>query len=133
MNLNRYVGLPWKDGGRGPDGYDCYGIVVLAYREILGINLPSFASDYVTTQDRKAIADVIAGRMGPWKPLVDGEERVLDAVLMTEGGVARHIGLVAAPGFVLHMVPLKDSVVEPYTTGKLRHRIAGFYRHEANT
>jgi len=35
------IGKPYKENGRGPDGYDCYGLVEeISHR--LGIDLPSF-------------------------------------------------------------------------------------------
>ncbi len=133
MDLSEFVGLPWADKGRGPQGYDCWGLLALVYRQRLTIELPGFSEAYVTAADRVAIAELIDGRLGPspWREVAQSEACTLDGVLMLEGGVPCHIGLVAAPGFVLHMVPERESVIEPFTTGKLRRRIAGFFRHEA--
>lgn len=130
MNLSDYVGLPWGDGGRTRDGCDCWGLVRLVIADRLGITLPSYAGDYVTAEDREAVSTLIKGGLGPWRSISPGWERPLDAVLMTEAGIPRHIGVVASPGYVLHMPPGRDSVVEPYRFGKLKLRVAGFYRHE---
>lgn len=130
MNLSAYVGLPWSDGGRSRDGYDCFGLVRLVLAEQLGIELPSYSEAYVTASDREAVSTLIKGELGPWRSISAGWERPLDAVLMTEAGIPRHIGVVASTGYVLHMPPGRESVVEPYRFGKLRLRVAGFYRHE---
>lgn len=131
MDLSEFVGLPWADKGRGPQGYDCWGLLALVYRRLLKIDLPAFTDAYVTAADREAVAALIAGHCSPWRDVSIDAVRPLDGVVMLEGGAACHVGLVASPGFVLHMVPERDSVIEPYTTGKLRRRIAGFFRHEA--
>jgi cell wall-associated NlpC family hydrolase len=130
MDLSPYVGLNFAEKGRGP-AYDCWGLVALVLRDRLGIDLPSYSERYVTTKDREALGALIAGERGPWREISPGQERALDAVLMTEAGTPCHIGLVARPGLVLHMAPGRESVIEPYTTGKLRLRLAGFFRHES--
>jgi cell wall-associated NlpC family hydrolase len=129
MNLSAYVGLPWSDGGRSHDGYDCWGLVRLVLAERLGIELPSYSGAYVTAADREAVSTLIKGGMSDWRPVSAGWERPLDAVLMTEAGIPRHIGIVSSPGYVLHMPPGRDSVVEPYRFGRLKMRVAGFFRH----
>lgn len=132
MDLSEFVGLPWADKGRGPQGYDCWGLLQLVYRRRLAIELPDFSEFYVTATDRNAVAAVIAGHRSPWREIAPDAVCPLDGVIMLEGGAACHVGIVASPGFVLHMVPEGDSVIEPYTTGKLRRRIDGFFRHEAS-
>lgn len=131
MDLSEFVGLPWADKGRGPQGYDCWGLLQLVYHRRLAIELPDFSEAYVTAADRDAVAALIAGHRSPWREISAEAVRPLDGVVMLEGGSACHVGMIAAAGLVLHMVPEGDSVIEPYTTGKLRRRIAGFFRHEA--
>jgi cell wall-associated NlpC family hydrolase len=29
MNIDAFIGLPYREGARGPDAFDCYGIVGL--------------------------------------------------------------------------------------------------------
>lgn len=41
MELNDLLGLPFADGGRGPDSYDCWGIVREVYRRY-GVTLPDY-------------------------------------------------------------------------------------------
>ena len=41
MLLNELIGKPYKDGGRGPDAYDCWGIAIEVHRR-LGIEIPDF-------------------------------------------------------------------------------------------
>ena len=41
MELNDLLGLPFADGGRGPDSYDCWGIVREVYRRY-GVTLRDY-------------------------------------------------------------------------------------------
>lgn len=60
MQIDDFVGLPWQDRGRSRDGCDCWGLGVLLYRALLGIELPSRSTDYPTTGDREAVSAVIS-------------------------------------------------------------------------
>ena len=40
MDYNDLIGLPFQDEGRGPYGYDCYGLLVEVYRRN-GVILPT--------------------------------------------------------------------------------------------
>jgi probable lipoprotein NlpC len=129
MNLNDYIGLPFAERGRTRDGLDCWGLLALVYRERLGIELPSFAEAYTTTQDGELLSDLIAGNLGPWRDVARGQERTGDGVLMTLAGQPRHVGIVAMPGRVLHIERDMGSVIEPYTSPRISRRIVGFFRH----
>lgn len=129
--LDEFLGIPWADHGRTWDGADCWGLLVLIYRDVLGVELPHYADAYVTAADRRVCAQAIAGNRGDWVEVPAGQERRYDGVLMFEGREARHIGLVVDPGYLIHMVPGHESVVENYRTGPLSRRLAGFFRHEA--
>ena len=37
--INRYVGKPWVSGGRGPDEFDCWGLVKYVMANEYDINL----------------------------------------------------------------------------------------------
>lgn len=124
-----YVGLPWKEKGRSPDGFDCWGLLAFVYAQELEVDLPSYHDRYVTTADRKALAALINGELGPWEEIKSGHEQAFDVVLMREGGDPRHVGLVVEPGRLLHIERDCDSVIARYRAGSFRHRIVGFYRY----
>ena len=55
-DVNDLIGRPWRLGGRGPDAYDCWGLV----REVLqrmrpGLPLPDWASDTMTRERQREI------------------------------------------------------------------------------
>lgn len=51
--VNDYLGKPWEVGARGPDSYDCWGLVVAVYREEFNIALPEFVE--MDAEDPKSV------------------------------------------------------------------------------
>jgi cell wall-associated NlpC family hydrolase len=129
MNFDSLVGLPYRDKGRDRAGLDCWGLVRLAFLELRGIELPAYGEDYSTAADRRAVAELVAGEIEPaWRPIAPGLEQPLDAVLVREGRFPRHVGLVTAPGKMLHVAPDHPSRIESYRAGAIAPRIVGFFR-----
>lgn len=132
MIFDRFVGIPYLDKGRSVVGCDCWGLLYQVYRELRGIELPSYAERYVTGSDRKAMARLIAGELDDWQEIPKGGERTFDGVLMREGSFPRHIGIVTAPGMLLHVQSGETSRIERYRSGILANRVVGFYRFKAH-
>jgi cell wall-associated NlpC family hydrolase len=130
--FDQYVGIPYVDRGRSLVGCDCYGLLHLVFRELRGLELPSFAEDYVTAADSAAIADLINGELEPWHQVEAGLERTFDGVLMRDGREGRHIGIVAAPGLMLHVERGETSRIERYGAPRMVRRLIGFYRFAQN-
>ncbi|MGY3366193.1 putative lipoprotein NlpC [Bradyrhizobium sp. GM2.4] len=131
--MRNYVGLPKLHAGRSRDGVDCYGIVWLVYREVLNIELPSFAGEAMDVPEREDIAALIArGRStAPWRFVENGCEREFDMAVFRRGKLESHVGLVVSPGRMLHIVDVGESHIGSYADGPWRSRIVGFHRHEA--
>lgn len=127
MRFDAFVGIPYADKGRGA-ALDCWGLVARVYRDLRGVELPSYSESYVTAEDRRAIAALIAGELAPWDEVEAGCEAQLDCVLMREGGFPRHVGVVTQPGLVLHVMRGGSSQIERYRCGRLQSRVVGFFR-----
>lgn len=127
--FDRFVGLSYVDKGRDAAGVDCWGLVCLVFAELRDLVLPSYAERYVSAEDRRAIADLVAGELDPWAPIAPGTEQPFDCVLMKEFGVARHVGVVTEPGLVLHVQHGRTASIERYRSGLLRSQVVGFYRY----
>lgn len=139
----RYVGVPFLDGGRTLDGCDCWGLVRIVLAERAGIEVPSY--DAISALDLIRVARQVGRSLdvAPWRTRVAvGDERVLDvAVLRVHRSVERgsgtdprmpaHVGVIVGPGLVLHAQDGVNSVVQPIADQAIWRRIIGIFRHDA--
>lgn len=127
--LDAFVGLPWSDRGRTPEGCDCYGLALLVYRDVLGIALRTYDEPLTgagtADHDRRFLEAERQRR--EFLPIPLGTERLYDVVLLRER--PWHIGIVARRGWMLHMPVGQTSVMEQFTTGRHALRVEGVYRH----
>ena len=67
----RAIRVPFVDKGRDWDAWDCWGMVYVFHRDVLGVALPSYTEHYQDAGDspetRKALRDLIAASMGAWR------------------------------------------------------------------
>lgn len=123
-----YVGLPFLDGGRGPEAYDCWGLVRAVYARMLGVDLPSYGE--ISARDLVRVARAMAaGQDDGWR--VVAAPQALDVCLMRSGrgGVpVVHVGVMADARRVLHVEPATAAVVVPVMHASVAGRIAGFRR-----
>ncbi|QJR20646.1 phage tail protein [Pelagibacterium halotolerans] len=128
-----YIGLPYADLGRSRDGLDCWGLVWLVYAEMLGIDLPSYADGYGSTEERREIAGLIDGAKGDWRKVGDKEDitaaRDFDLITVRRGTLESHIGIVVAPCRMLHVTSDKPACIEAYSGGPYANRVTGIWRH----
>ena len=95
------IGRPWQAGGRGPDAFDCWGLVRWCWRERFAIEAPEIPADAAN------LRAVLAGfRDHPERERWELVERARegDAVLMRQSRHPVHVGLWLAVdgGGVLH-------------------------------
>jgi cell wall-associated NlpC family hydrolase len=126
-----YVGLPFREHGRGDGGYDCWGLVRKIYAEQYGICLPSLVDRYDGTTSKSAIqmADVVKDTARDWMDIAPGREQEGDVISLRFYGHPVHVGVVIGGGMMLHVMEGIDSCVEMYDRLKWRNKVAGFYRH----
>lgn len=124
-----YVGLPQRDHGRDRDGVDCWGLVKLVYAERLSIDLPSYDECYTSVDEHAEIAAAISsGRAeAAWVRVDDARE--FDVAVFRAGRYESHVGLVAVPGQILHVMGKCASVIEPAASPRLSSRLVGYWRH----
>lgn len=111
FNFDKYIGIPYKHLGKDFDGVDCYGLLMLIFREELGLELPDFTSlQYSKGLSEKEDAHVLVScidkyRDQRWK-IVKPPLRRFDAVVFWGGcskSVANHIGLMIDPEKFIHI------------------------------
>lgn len=138
---DKYMAIPFRDGGRGWDGADCMGLYALILATEAGHRLPDWGVSYdrdPAAVTAHVVADLASGR---WRR-VDGAPQRFDGVLMaapvrTAAGMGRadlHIGCVTAPGpsgaggWMIHTEQPAGVRLVRIADPSVAARIRGFYR-----
>ena len=122
MNWGRYIGLPFELHGRGPDAYDCWGLVGFLYAEELSILLPTYMYDLGTEQ----LALDFAKEDGHWREA--DSPTGYDVVLMRAMGKP-HVGIVVDGQRMLHLPESGTACIESFYSPRWKSRVEGFYRY----
>ena len=127
MNLNKYIGIPYVNKGRNFDGCDCYGLVLLIYKNELKKSLLP-ADSYSNSEDLAQVYPLIKQGIA----LLDGYEvdipEVGDIVVFRLRGVPSHIGIYVGGNQVIHIMRSTHSCIEKLNSRRLKGRVDGFYR-----
>jgi cell wall-associated NlpC family hydrolase len=132
--VSKYLNIPFREGGRSPEGCDCWGIVALVLENEAGITLPSFSD--ISTRDGKSIYRKVQDEIvsGHWQLVEEPSE--FDVCLMRGHymeGLARipaptHVGIVSPYISILHIEEGSQAVCVNPTSVLIRNRIYGYYR-----
>ena len=68
--IERAIRVPFSDKGRSYLGFDCWGLVVCYYRDVLDIALP-FYDDYDTVRNHKALVRLFTANAQKWRKVPD--------------------------------------------------------------
>lgn len=102
MNLDAFVGLPYREGARGPDAYDCYGLVAAVFRAARGVALPDFYQDGPGPQHAsRAIAAALDGEIAGGRTVKVETPDDFDIAVVGSTSRPHHVGVVTTGG-VLH-------------------------------
>ncbi|MGY5789047.1 C40 family peptidase len=122
------VGIPYVPHGRDYTGADCWGILFLYYRDVLGTPVPAYSSEMEAREFHR----------GDIAPLIDEEREQHwhqaetpqpgDCVLMRAGRHDSHVGVFLGQGRMLHSEGPHPSVIDRISDMRWRNRISGFYR-----
>ena len=123
MWANKYIGIPYKDGGRETDGLDCWGLVRLVYKNEYGIELPSFKNEYIIS-DRQRVNELFNQYRESWT--VEENPKEGDVVLLRLLGEEAHVGVLVNDKQFLHVNHKTPAAVENLSSIKWRDRVVGF-------
>ena len=125
-----YVGLPFRPHGRGPEGYDCWGLVRRVLADRWGVEPPSYDERYATVTDPR-IAETVEAEARAWRRVHPAHARPGDVVVLRVRGLPLHTGVLVAPPAFLHVMEGVDSVIDRLDRPHWARRIVGVYRHAA--
>lgn len=104
------LGTPFQRGGRGPDTYDCYGLVCEMYRR-RGIVVPDFESPGTLEE----VADIIAREEVRWRRVPLRTPGTL--VTFRVDGLGAHVGYMLEGDNFLHAIESAGVAVDRLTNG----------------
>jgi cell wall-associated NlpC family hydrolase len=130
--VERYIGIPYVEAGRDPvadGGLDCWGLLVLIWREQYGVDLPAYdGPHWAKGANRAAIAAAIRAEQERYTDVAAGAEREGDGILLRLLGQPLHVGLVVAPGWMIHTHETAAVCIESYRGMAWARRVMGFRR-----
>lgn len=126
MDISQYVGIPYREAARGPDAFDCYGLVAKVFRDQKGIELPDWYSSGISNTSR-AIASAIAGETIAGRGQLVESPVNFDIAVIKSTDNPHHVGVVLEGG-VLHAVHKTGSVWLPLPRFKSFYPFVEFYR-----
>jgi cell wall-associated NlpC family hydrolase len=110
--INDYIGKAYRLSARGPDAYDCWGLVMAVYRDRLGVALPDWnvPGDAALREVVQAVTDGHAEFTAAAMPV--DEPRDFDLFAVSRSRMPHHVGLYVGGG-VLHTQSNTGAVWEP--------------------
>jgi cell wall-associated NlpC family hydrolase len=124
----KWVGLPFRDKGRGPDAFDCWGLVRAVLIEQFGVTLPDYADAYTDAHDHASVAAAVeAGLRDGWQ--IVPTPRCGDLVVIKIAGRPWHCALAVTPARFLHVPDKGTSCIERFDNVIWTRRLEGIYRH----
>lgn len=95
--INKILGKPWVNRAVSFDSLDCYGVVIMYYRHVLGIELPTVTG----FKEGDPIADCWENNINMWEQV---DKPSTNGLLFTcyKGERPMHVGIVISPTHVLH-------------------------------
>lgn len=126
-----YLGIPQRDFGRSRAGVDCWGLLWLVFREVRGIELPSYTDVCPDLAERAELGALITGERdrGPWREVAQIEP--FDVLLFRVGAHATHVAVAVDHRDMLHIHGRTESCVVAIKDPMWRKRLVGVYRHQA--
>lgn len=124
------LGKPFEYDGRGPDSYDCWGLMAECFRRHQGIELPDYAVPAGDGPARQsAIADVMKEELRSRRIWVPSRgSNIGDGVLFRIKGFGSHVGYIVARDRFIHVWE-GSGMVHVERLSMWGHRMIGCYRH----
>ncbi len=125
----KYIGKPFKSGGRGPKFFDCWGIVIAFMKDINGPELESYDKLYKNVTDGISITRIAEQEIHSWYSINGRELQPGDVPFYKMGPQQMHVGIMVNNNTMLNSCLNIGAVIERYDSALWKQRLIGVYRH----
>lgn len=132
-NINKLIGIPFKNGGRDFDGCDCMGLSILVHKE-MGKTIPDFKAD---STDSILINNIFENQeaTGRWEKIEFPEAPCIVVMGLHPEikNMITHVGTYIGSGNVVHTLEDSTSSVFKITHPFFKNKIKGYYKYAEDT
>lgn len=126
------MGIPFVNMGRAQEGADCWGLVVLVYRDQYRVRVPLYAEEAYKTEKLEAISDLIEKNKRFYFSEID-EPGEGDIILLRYGEYSAHMGIFVGEEcghpYILHTTRARgQSYCERLTSKVFEHATPSYHR-----
>lgn len=118
-SIENLVGKPFEYGGRGPDKYDCYGLIKELLEKRQGIKIP----DYTSPKDSGRISALFSLELRLWEPA----PREMGAIALFRLGRSTHCGYLLTSNEMIHCIQKIGVCIE--RLNRWESRLVDTYRY----
>lgn len=133
----KYIGIPFEDGGRSFSGCDCGGLVLLMLKTERGIEAKEMRETYArqelhTREGQERLSGLIAASLAEWRELPAGiAPQPLDLALYRYRGADCHCAAVVDARHIIHVEETRPSRLAPLKMLGTGYHLVRRYRHVA--
>lgn len=124
---NKYIGIPYQENGRDENGIDCWGLVLLFYKQEFNIELPNLDSEYISSYDSHVPQLVNNYKKDNWTKT--NTPKLGDICLFNILGEPTHVGIYLENSKFLHAREGHSSVIESIKKPVWNTRLEGIYTY----
>jgi cell wall-associated NlpC family hydrolase len=127
--LKKMMAIPYVHKGRGYDGADCGGAIMIFYKDFLGIILPDFNIDYDINWAVKSEKSHFIENYYKFFEKVEKPTQFDIVLFQNKRGIANHGGVVLGNGKFFH-ISKSGAGINSYSDENFKGRLNGFYRYK---
>ncbi len=121
--------IPYKHRGRDYSGVDCYGFIIIFYREFLKVELMDVYEEYSKSWSFKGNKNYFLENYHKQFEKVDRPQPYDIILFQSRKGIANHGGVVLPNGKFIHCSKIGVSI-NKYDEESFKKRFNGFYRYK---